>query len=382
MLNSLEHTDGLQGLCELIVEEELCVNLRGRTLSCSNCQDACPSKALTPSLNAVELDQAKCTGCNSCLPSCPAGALRSIGFIPKRFIAAMSGQGRVDLHCRASSDAGGGIVIPCHGVLDARLVAAARAEGVTTLALHGLSNCEQCSYGDARVDVEQVSRRVSEWLGAAAPIMELDPHAVEQRSIRDHQDQPHLSRRAFLRFGGARAITQAAEWIVPGLGPEEHDAEVLPFYQSSVYPQRAAQYQAVLARHIDQVPWAEGAPLPWKQRSVTASCSGCLVCGERCPTGALIARENGQTRELSFDPTMCTDCSLCERVCPEGAMLARSLVSLDEVNSGRSLLFHLQQQLCSSCGAPFVPTGPEMESCLVCSNEQELDEEWLCMLSE
>ncbi len=380
LLNSPAHTDA--GLSGLIVEDELCVNLRGRTMGCSSCQDVCPSAALTLSLNAVELDQASCTGCNSCLPSCPAGALRSVGFIPKRFLAAMSGQERVDLHCRASSGAGGGIVIPCHGVLDARLVAAARAEGVTSMALHGLKYCEQCSYGDARIGVEQLSQSVAEWLGPEAPSLDLDPGEVEQRSVRDHQDQPHLSRRAFLRFGGAQAITQAAEWVMPGLGPQEPDAEALPFYQSSVYPQRAAQYQAVLARRIDQVPWGEGLPLPWKQRAVAANCSGCLVCGERCPTGALIARESGKTRELSFDPTMCTDCSLCERVCPEGAMLSRSVVSLDEVNVGRSSLFLLQQQLCSSCGAPFVPLGPEMESCLVCSNEQELDEEWLGMLSE
>lgn len=382
LLTALEQADGLPGLSGLIVEEELCVNLRGRLLACTNCQDVCSSAALTLSLDAVDLDQAKCTGCNSCLPSCPAGALRSISFIPQRFIAAMAGQERVDLHCRESSGGGGGIVIPCHAVLDARLLAAARAEGVTTLALHGLSNCEQCRHGDARASVEQVAQTVAAWLGAAAPTLDLTPDRVKAKSPRDHQDQPHLSRRAFLRFGSAQAMTQAAEWIVPGLGPEEDDAEALPFYQSSVYPQRAVQYQEVLARRADQVPWAEGQPLPWKQRSVAANCSGCLVCGERCPTGALIARENDQARELSFDPALCTDCSLCERVCPEGAMVARSAVALDEVSSGRSLLFLLQQQRCLSCGTPFVPVSAEMKSCHVCSNEQELNEEWLGMLSE
>jgi ferredoxin len=382
LLSAHEQTHGLPGLSELIVEEELCVNLRGRVVGCTNCQDVCPSDALSLSPDAVDLDQTKCTGCNSCLPSCPAGALRSIGFIPERFIAAMTGQERVDLHCRSSSGAGGGIVIPCHSVLDARLVSAARAEGVTTLALHGLSNCEQCRYGDARATVERLSQTVSKWLGDAAPTLDLSPVAVDQKTTRDYQDQPHLSRRTFLRFGGAQAIAQTAEWIVPGLGPEEEDAEALPFYQSSVYPQRAVQYQEVLAQRTDLVPWADGLPLPWQLRSVDANCSGCLACGERCPTGALIASDSGQARELSFDPALCTDCSLCERICPEEAMVLRTAVSLDEVNAGRSQLFLLQQRPCSSCGTPFVPTGPEIESCVVCSNEQELDEEWLDMLSD
>lgn len=380
-LTALEQADGFLKLSELIVEEELCVNLRGRIVGCTNCQDVCPSAALSLSPDAVDLDRLKCTGCNSCLPSCPAGVLRSSGFVPERFITALSGQERVDLHCRASTGAGGGIVIPCHAVLDARLITTARAEGVTTLALHGLNNCEQCSYGDARDTVKRVSQTVAEWLGDAGPTLDLTPSAVDPGSTRDYQDQPHLSRRAFLRFGGAQAMTQVAEWVVPGLNPDEEDAEALPFYQSSVYPQRAVPYQEVLASRTSLVPWVDGVPLPWQLRSVDANCSGCLVCGERCPTGALIANESGQVRELSFDPALCTDCSLCERVCPEGAMVSRAALTLSEVNAGRSLLFRLQQQRCNRCGLPFVPVDPAMESCRVCSNEQDLDEEWLDMLS-
>lgn len=381
-LSAHEQRHDVAGISELIVEEELCVNLRGRVMGCTACKDVCPSDALILSPDAVDLDQTKCTGCNSCLPSCPAGALRSISFIPERFITAMTGKERVDLHCSASSGAGGGIVIPCHSVLDARLVSAARAEGVTTLALHGLNNCEQCRHGDARTTMEQLSQTASKWLGDAAPTLDLSPDAVGKKSSRDYQDQPYLSRRNFLRFGGAQAIAQTAEWIVPSLSPEEEDADALPFYQKSVYPQRAVQYQEILARRSDLVPWAVGLPLPWQLRSVDANCSGCLACGERCPTGALIASESGQTRELSFDPALCTDCSLCERVCPEAAIVLRTTFSLEEVNAGRSQLFMLQQRPCSICGKPFVPAGPEMESCVVCSNEQELDEEWLDMLSD
>lgn len=381
-LNAREHADGLLTLSELIVEEELCINLRGRLEHCTNCRDICPSEAITLSADAVDLDVQKCTGCNSCLPSCPAGALRSSGFLPERFIAALAGMERVDLHCRASTGAGGGVVIPCHAVLDARLISAASAEGVKTLALHGLNNCEECRYGDAREMIEQVSQTVAEWLGDAAPTLDLRPREVNSRSTRDYQDQAHLSRRAFLRFGGAQAASRVAEWIVPGLRPEEEDEERLPFYQSDTFPQRAAQYQTILTVRAGAVPWAEGVPLPWRVRSVNALCSGCLVCGERCPTGALSINESGQARDLYFDAALCTDCLLCERICPEGAMLSHPALSLDNVGGGRRLLFHLLQHTCGQCGTPFVPLDSETEICRVCSNEQDLDEAWLDMLSD
>lgn len=380
-LTGHEQATGFLTLSELIVEEELCTNLRGRMLDCTSCRDTCPSSALTLSADAVDLDDARCTGCNSCLPVCPAGALRSRGFVPERLVSALAGQARVDLHCRASTDKGGGIVIPCHSVLDARLVAAARAEGVSVLGLHGLGNCEQCSYGDAREAIRQVSETVTEWLGDAAPTMELNPDDTPPGVEREYQDQPHLSRRAFLRFGGAQAVTQAVDWVVPGLDPEEQDAEALPFYQSTVYPQRAVQYQAVLAGRAGRIPWDADAPLPWQLRPVNSSCSGCLACGQRCPTGALCATETNRVRELSFDPVLCTDCALCERICPEQAMVPRAAESPEEIGMGRSILFRLEQRPCSRCGTPFVPDGQQTDTCLVCSNEQELDEAWLDMLS-
>ena len=380
-MTTSEQADGYLRLSEMIVEEELCINLRGRLEHCARCRDVCPSDALRLSADAVDLDQQKCTGCNSCLPSCPAGALRSSGFVPERFVSALAGRQRVDLHCRASTGAGGGVVIPCHAVLDARLISAARAEGVEILALHGLDHCAECRYGDARDGLRQVAETLDEWLGEASPLLDLAPADGARKAVREYQDQPHLSRRAFLRFGGAQAVTQAAEWIVPGLRPEEADADVLPFYQSSVYPQRTVQYQAVLASRIGRVPWRDDAPLPWTPRSVNTLCSGCLACGERCPTGALQAAESGQARELSFDPLLCTDCLLCERICPEGAMVPHSALALEELEAGRSRLIHLRQRPCGRCGTPFVPEQSGQENCRVCGNEQELDDEWLDMLS-
>ena len=380
-LNGHGQADGLLTLSELIVEEELCLNLRGRMEHCTNCSDTCPSGALSLTPDSVDLDQDKCTGCNSCLPSCGAGALRSTGFVPERFVRAVAGLNEVHLHCRGSSDEGGGIVVPCHGVLDTRLLVAARAEGVENVFIHGLNNCDSCSLGDARAHIESVCSDLQEWLGADAPVLDISPTNARQEDERHYQDQPHMSRRSFLRFGGAKTVSQAVDWLVPALEQGEEDEEALPFYQAELYPQRASQYQQVISVRADRIPWRSGASLPWKLRSVSDSCSGCLSCGERCPTGALLSRETNESRELSFDLALCTECMLCERICPEGAIVSSRFRTADLMESGRSLLLHMDQRICRQCNTPFIPDVAEGEICQVCSNEHDLDEEWLEMMS-
>ncbi len=368
---------------ELIVEESLCVNLRGRLIHCSSCEDSCAIGAISLTPDSVDHDDMLCTGCNSCLPSCPAGALRSTGFVPVRFLRALTQSGQTDIHCRTSSDGGGGIVIPCHGVLDARLLAAARAEGVTELRLHGLNQCESCRLGDAREHVNAVISQLGEWLGENAPRLDLKPLTGESGcdGERNYQDQPHMDRRAFLRFGGANGITRAVDWLVPGLAQEEEDAESLPFYQADDYPQRAAPYQRELVMRAGTMPWRAGQALPFKTRRLNAHCSACLICGKRCPTGALQASETEQARVLSFDPAACTDCGLCEAICPHDALIVEPQYDPAELQ-GRTTLLCRQQIPCRQCHTPFMSTTEGDDLCPVCNNEQELDEAWLDMLSD
>jgi ferredoxin len=373
---------GFFTLSELIVEEELCVNLRGRVARCAACKETCPSGALSPTPDGVNLDETLCTGCNRCLPSCPAGALRSTGFVPSRFLRVLMESQQRDLHCRVSADGGGGIVIPCHGVLDARLLAAAQAEGVTELHLHGLNQCENCRFGDARSHMASVVSELSAWLEEGALVLDLSPETekTKRNDRRHYQDQPHFSRRTFLRFGGAQTVTQVVDWMVPGMTQDEEDGEALPFYQAADYPQRAAPYQQELALRMDKIPWRAGQTLPFKLRRVAEHCTACLSCGERCPTGALQATETAQARELSFDPVVCTNCGLCEMICPVDALMVEALNDPVALR-GRTILLFRQQRLCLQCRSPFLPAAPEMEVCPLCSNEQELDEAWCDMLS-
>lgn len=371
----------LQGR-QLLEEEELCLNIRGRAEHCERCSAACYSGALSLTPDSLEVDREKCTGCGACVPACPAGALRLSGFSPERFLAALNDETDVHLHCTESRDGGGGVVIPCFKILDERLVAAARANGVETLLLHGLDRCADCRHGGAADEVDRTRQELVEALGESTVklIPATGTEATEgRRKERQHQDQPQINRRNFLRFAGAHAVEGVARWVIPA----EEDDEVpdLPFFQGDPDAFRQPHpYQSLLAARVSQVPWQEAAVLPWRKRTLAAHCTACLACGQRCPTGALLAREDGQGRRVSFELALCTDCGLCEALCPVDAVQTDLVYRVEEVEASRSVVMMRRLLLCDHCNTPFQPETTESTTCPICVNEQELDDEWLSML--
>ncbi len=363
----------------LLVDEALCLNLRGRAVSCEACSARCPVKAFSLTADAIELDEASCTRCGACVPVCPAGVMRLSGFGPARFLEALDGQPEVHLHCSASVDGGGGVVIPCYHVLDARLLAAL-ADGTRTFVMHGVERCGDCPKGEALNHIQQVEAVLNEWFDGETP--KLRPAQPGEQSVaveRKNEDQTQMSRRGFLCLAGARAVTSTAGWLLPA--EEAEDAAVdLPFYQADADINRPVPLQALLAERVTQLPWENGLPRPWRSRTLSDDCSACFVCTQRCPTGALRGTETDAARMITFEAALCTDCGLCEKLCPEHAVWPRPALSLDEVTAARTVLIHRAMNRCRGCGHSFLPATPRAEWCQVCQNERELDDEWLAML--
>ena len=367
---------------QLLEEEELCLNIRGRAEHCDRCTTACHSGALTLTPDALEVDRDKCTGCGACVPTCPAGALRLSGFSPERFLAALTGDAGVHLHCSESKDSGGGVVIPCFKILDERLVAAARADGVESLVLHGLERCTECRHGGAAQEVAITRQRLAGLLGESAvnlvPSTDADA-AAGSRSERQRQDQPRINRRDFLRFSAIHVAEGVARWVIPT--NEDDGASDLPFFQGDPDAIRQPHpYQSLLAERVSDVPWQETAMLPWRKRTLEEHCTACLACGQRCPTGALLAMEDSKSRRVSFEQALCTDCGLCEALCPVDAVQANQVYRVDEVEASRSVVMMRKMVPCDYCGTLFLPECSESRTCPICANEQDLDDEWLAML--
>jgi len=365
----------------LSIDEALCLNLRGRSLSCNACADVCTPHALELSEDAVKLDADICTGCGACLPSCPAGAFRLSSFSPRRFVQALEGKAEVHVHCAASTGTGGGVVIPCHLVLDARLIAAAFAAGTKAFHIHGLAECERCDKGNAIAHVTDGQARLERWFGTErAPRLVKELSRSERgEAERGDQDRPHMGRRRFLRVAGLRAVASASQWLVPAANEESGEQE--GFYQGDLEFQRPAVYQALLAEHVAELPWISG-EVPWCSPLLDDKCNACLACGRRCPTGALHAEETEAGRGISCETALCTGCGLCARVCPMDAVTVHAVKDAAQVLVPQSVVMHRDHSSCNRCGQTFVPQTTGESLCPVCRNEQELQKGWMAMLEQ
>jgi len=117
-------------------------------------------------------------------------------------------------------------------------------------------------------------------------------------------------------YDGLRSITRRAKRIWKGAGME-------PRTENPTFQQRLDALKAEIAdreeqvkdvhRRIDRL--ADGILL--KRRAVVdpSGCTGCGICQELCPQGAVRV-----SHVAAIDPERCTGCGICVQYCPQGAI--------------------------------------------------------------
>lgn len=360
--------------------EELCVNLRARSVRCEACVDACPASALTLTEDQVSVFDA-CTSCGSCIPACPGGVFSVTGYSASAVIDAVSGESDVRLHCSESRGiGGGGVVVPCLHVMDARMIAAMAAEGAEKISFGGLNRCERCSRGDAREAVDQACERVRKWLGDRTPELNTRIEEIGETKAAEaiRHDQVKMDRRGFLRFAGVRAAVSAAGWVAPQVEAQEQNVSI---FERDPFAPRPVEYLQLLSSRADTVPWTDKARPPLYARSFTDSCTVCEACAQRCPTGALQLDAGEVGKAISYDAELCTNCTLCAVICPYDAVKARAFKLDDLTGRGRMELVRQDMERCRQCGVHYVPEHVGGDGlCQTCRIEDELDDEWMDMM--
>jgi ferredoxin len=361
----------------LQLEEGRCVNIRGRSEICSRCVKACPKDAIELSLDEVLISD-DCTDCGACLPACPAGALKLAGFSPVALLQAVNGRAVAHLHCRESKGGDGGVVLPCHQVLDARLLAAMAGSGCTEIAIHGLENCGTCRHGSAVKNLEKIQRTLSRWLGEDAPVLDLAPQTVQaaKPAKADRQDQIKLDRRNFFRMAGSQVVSSASAWVAP---VEEETPDPYAYFNGTLLPADPEPYQTTLGIKVDDIAFKKKSlPIFWREFS--DACTLCMACAERCPTGALAPLAGNLAKGIGFASLLCTNCGLCTQVCPFDAVKSGAVRDPEFIAKAPVVLKQLQLVKCSQCAVEFSPTTPEDTLCLTCQNEEEIEDEWLSFM--
>jgi ferredoxin len=336
----------------------LCAHRRNRRTGCTRCLDLCPTGAIAPGRDSVEISAEICAGCGACSAVCPTGAvtyaLPPPAATAARLRALLTGFAEAGgrdplllLHDEAHGEAllhalarhGDGLparVLPLRvnemSQLDLGALAGALAWGAAGLRLllparrpHG---------------AEGVFRNL-EYLEAALAGLGLAPEAMPPpppRAAAIETDDPFSLAEALLP-----ALALRTGWAPASFLPLGEPREIARAAFRALHATAGPDAPPV-------VPMPKLAPFGLA-RVETAGCTLCLACTTVCPTGAFSA--NPDTPELRFLEDACVQCGLCASTCPERVIALEPRLNFDGSASAPLVVKAEAPFPCARCGVAF-----------------------------
>ncbi len=385
-----------------MIQVNRCLNARVSIKYCTSCFDGCPRNAieLTDS-GEIHLKPETCCECALCVSDCPTETFTHRNFDPVELIASVTTlineNAELHLYCQAGkaeqADAND-LHIPCHGLLDDRLLIGLRHAGVNRLNIHGLEMCGSCPAQEGARRLVQTFEKTPPTLRDHFPSLhdistgEALSIATSVKKVADtKKTQKPMDRRKFLDSaikGVVNAVTLTAlnglptsvfqrqgnrnDSILPGASecsikhlPQRHKLALLNLQNGDIS----------IADTGDKNAW-------FYEVHGHSACDVCGICSLICPTGALAIEDGGKSIKLNHRSASCIGCDLCSDFCPQEAL--QLLVAHDDtniLNESSRLLFEYKKIGCETCGSSFVGDDDHTNLCRSCENEKAVREQWL-----
>ncbi len=334
-------------------QADICAHGRSRKTGCTRCLDVCPTGAIAPAGDIVEINPQICAGCGACASVCPTGAAAY------QFPAGGTLFERLRTLLSAYLKAGGRAPILLlhdgrHGAETISLIARlGRGLPGSVLPFHvnevtqvGLDTLAMAlAYGAGRIAILVGPDKAGELEGLAGQIGLAETvaeglgygggriHVLDQRDPTAVEDALYdLAGRA-----GERPPPKAGSFLPMGT-------------------KRTRMFLAL--RHLHDVAPAPrdilalppGAPFG-TIRVDTAGCTLCLSCVGACPTGAI--KDDPDRPWLGFNEEACVQCGLCRNTCPESVIALEPRLNFTEAARGTVTLNEAEPFLCIRCGRPY-----------------------------
>jgi ferredoxin len=333
--------------------QSLCAHSRNKKTGCTRCLDVCPTDAIKPSGDYVEIDAYVCAGCGSCASVCPTGAASYA--MPSRDL--LLERLRIVLSTYAKSGGTAPAILVHDGPHGEEILAAMarhgrglparvipfRVNSVTQVGFDFFSVA--LAYGASQVRLLVDPRHRDELAGLATQIGlaetalsglgygtnrvsvldDVDPDAVEATLYGDPVLMPPKAG-SFLPMGTKRGITMLA----------------------------LRQLHETAPQPVDILPLAPGSPFGTLDVNAEG-CTLCLSCVSVCPTGALI--DNPDQPMLRFIEEACVQCGLCKATCPEKVIQLRPQLNFTAEAKSPALIKEEEPALCIRCSKPFGTKG-------------------------
>ncbi|MEP2533033.1 4Fe-4S binding protein [Shimia sp.] len=317
----------------------ICAHSRAVQTGCSKCLDICPTSAIRPDGDHVDIDPSICAGCGSCAALCPSGAITyddpPVAFVYQRIA------GLAEAYRNAAGTA-------------PRLLVHDRDYGAEIISL--AARFERGLPADViPMDLERVSGfGHAEMLAALACGFVAVDILISPNTEADALRSELALAQA---LGGQDANLRIIEPWEPAALCDQLYAAIAPVAEiTPILPlgtRRQVTRLAVKALQPEleaPVPLPESSPYGAVQVDKDA-CTLCLSCASLCPSGAL--GDNPDMPQLRFQEDACLQCGLCVQVCPENAISLRPQFDTSDTVFTQQIVHEEEPFDCVECGTPF-----------------------------
>lgn len=326
--------------------------------SCKLCADICPVGAIADSDDTLKIDKSSCTGCGACINACPHGAISYPGCsaveLEREIEALLSNQVElpyriIAISCKSCLNADDNgfkncspsiftIKVPSLAVISPLLLLNAFNMGADGIVL--IHNEENCA---SKMTQQSLNNTI---------------HFVQQLLDRWGIDKNRVGYINKIGSNGSEIngeLRQFADAVISlGHTPFKSAAGSMTF--EGMYSLAAIIKEMDAKLQMTGKGVLSDEDVPFGIVSVDQMrCSGCRVCAQSCPTGAISTQMSGDpsTLKLTFNHAKCIACGLCANICPEKCIKIKKALDFARLSNFEEIIFENEFVFCRNCSKPY-----------------------------